>query len=152
MCRQYPVQIWLYKVNNCGLLVHGIKTDTYYSRCKTNNHWSLIKTHFQHAVGRVLVSLFGIKAANTFFTTGCHQSPPRLPNIHDQQTLTPCRDSISRCGRVHVWVDFNYEGGQYIERNLGFTHLNVVQLSVAYLNPTISGRLVTQNWRVEPTG
>jgi hypothetical protein len=149
---QYPVQIWLYRVSNHCLLVHGIKWDTYYWRCKTNNHWSPIKAHFQDAVGCVLVSLFGIQAANTFFTTGCNQSPPRVHKIYDPLSLTLGWGSCSGCGRVRVSVRFDHERGEYIESHPGCTHLNIVQLSVVYLITTRNGRYEMQNRRLEWMG
>ena len=55
-------------------------------------------------------SLFPIKAADSLFMTVCNLVPPRLPKIHNQQSLMLCWHSFSRSGRERIAVCFAYEG------------------------------------------
>ena len=75
-----------------------IKHHSYYRRCKTKNRWRAIDAHFQDGAGSVSHSLLPIKSANTSFMTICNLSPPRLPKMHDQESLTLRWHSFLRGG------------------------------------------------------
>jgi len=128
-----------------------IKRHSYYRRCKTNNRWRSIDGHFQDRVASVSLSLFVIKAANTVFMAMCNLWSPRLPKIHDQQSLTLHWRSFSGCGRAHVSAHFDHYGSQSIENKPWCTNINVLWLSVAYLNVTINVKPETHNRRLEQT-
>jgi hypothetical protein len=49
---------------------------------------TLLTFIFEDVAGSVSLSLLAIKASNNQFMTTCNLSPPRLPMIHDQQSLT----------------------------------------------------------------
>jgi len=53
---------------------------------------------------------------------------------------------------VRVSIRFDHEGGQYIKNELSCTNVNILRLTVAYLNATINVKPETQNWRLELTG
>jgi len=152
MWRECPVPICLYRLPSPRLWMLMIKHHSYYRRSKTNNHWRSVDTHFQDGVGSVSLSFFVINAANTMFMAMCNLSPPRLPKIHDQQSLMLRWRSFSRCGRAPVSVHFNHYGGQCIENTPWCTNIIILRLSVAYLNATINVKPENQNWRLEPTG
>jgi len=103
-------------------------------------------------VGSVSLSLFAITAVNSTFMTLCNMSPPRFPNIHNQQSLMLHWRSFSGYGRACVSIHFDHQGGQYIKNKRWCTNVNSLRLSVAYLNATINVKLKTQNQRLEPTG
>jgi len=83
----------------------------------TKNCWHSIDAHFQDGAGRLLLSLLPIQAANTSFITICNLSPPRLPKIHDQESLTLHWRSFSWWGRETFTVSFAYTGSQYFIYN-----------------------------------
>jgi len=145
MWQEYSVQICLYRMAYPCFWMVAIKCHIYYWSCTTNNCWRSIDAHFQHGSGIVWPSLFTIKAANASFMALYNLSPPRLPKIHDQQSLMLHWCSFSGCGRVHVSVCFDHEGGQYIKNNQWFTNVNILQLTVAYLNATRD----SETWNAE---
>jgi len=55
-----------------------IKHQSYYRRCRTQNHWRSVDTHFQDGVWSVLLVFFAIKAANTLFITILDLSHPQI--------------------------------------------------------------------------
>jgi len=93
-----------------------------------------------------------MKAANTLFITICHLSPPRLPKIHDQESVTLRWCWFSGCGRVHVSIPVDHWGGQYIENKMWCTNVNIPPSTVAYLDATIYVKPETHNRRLELTG
>jgi len=79
----------------------------------TNNCWRSVDAHFHNGAGSVLISLLSIKAANTLFLSICSLLPPRLPQIHDQESLTLRWRSFSWWGRVGFTFYFVYKGSKY---------------------------------------
>jgi len=92
------------------LSAHCCPTD--YPRYTTNNCWRSIDAHCRDGAGSLLFSPFPIGAANTLFMTICNLLAWRLPNIHDQQSLTLHWHTFSRWGREGITVCLAYEGGQ----------------------------------------
>jgi len=83
--------------------------------------------------------------------TVCNLSPHRLPNIHDQQSLMLYWPSFSWCGRVHVSVQFDHQGGQYIENILWCANVTILRLYIACLNVAINVKSKMKNRRLELT-
>jgi len=125
---------------------------SYYRSCKTNHCRCSVDSHSQDGVGCVLLCLFAVKVAYTMFMTVCNLSPPWLPKIHDQQSLTLHSCTFSACGRVRVSVHIDHKGGQYIENKPWCTNVNNLRLSVAYMNATMNVKPKMQNQWLEPSG
>jgi len=79
----------------------------------TKNRWRAVDAHFQDRAGTNSLSLIPIMAATTLFMTICNLSPPRLPKIHDQESLTLHWYSFSRWGTECFTFSFAYKGSQY---------------------------------------
>jgi len=122
-----------------------MKYHSYYQRWKTRNCWCFVDPDSQDGVGSVSHSLWTLKTANTSFMTVYNLSPPRLPKIHCQQSLTLCWHSFSGCGRAHVSVCVDHQGGQYIENKQWSTNVNILRLTVVYLNAT----LYSESWNAK---
>jgi len=78
--------------------------------------------------------------------TVCNLSPHRLPRMQDQKFFTLRWSSSSRWGRECVSVCFEYNGGQYIMKWYWGTKVNILRLTVGYLNATLS----RNTWKPEP--
>ena len=78
-----------------------------------------------------------MQSANTWFITLYNLELSRLPEIHDQQSLTLHWRSHPGYGRARVSGCFDHRGGQYIENNPCCTNDNISGLTVAYLNAMI---------------
>jgi len=118
--------------------MHVIKCHSYYWGCKTNDCWKAVASNFQEGVGCILLSLYSKTAANTLFMTVCNLSPPRLPKIHNQQSLTLHSPSFSGCGLARVPVHFDHEGGQHITNKQWHTIVSIFWLTVAYSTAKIN--------------
>jgi len=68
------------------------------------------------------------------------QLPFRLPMMHDQQSMTLCWVSFSGWGGEHVSVVFYYIRVQYLNKRQWRTKVNILRLTVGYLNLTINRR------------
>ena len=79
----------------------------------TKNCWPSIDAYFHDGAGSMLLCLLPIKAANTSFMTICNLLPPRLPKIHNQESLTLHWHSFSWWGREHFTIIFDYKGSEY---------------------------------------
>jgi len=152
MWREYPGPICLSRLPSPYSWMLVIKRHSYYRRWRTNNRWRSVDAHFQDGVGSVSLSCFVIKAANTMFMAMCNLSPPWLPEIHDQQSLTLRWRSFSGYCRARVCVHFDHYGGQCIETKPWCTNVNMLRLSVAYLNAIINVKPETQIWGLELSG
>jgi len=150
--REYSVHICLSRLPSSCVLMLVTKRHSYYQRCKTNNCWPYVDAHFQDGVGSVSLSLFTLKAAHTLFMTVCYLSPPILPKIHNQQTLTPRWRLFWGCGWAPVSDHSDHHGCQYIENKLWCTTVDILRLLVAYLNATIYVKPEMQNRSLERTG
>ena len=79
----------------------------------SQNAWSqIVDTYFHDGAGRVFKSVLPIKAANTPSITMCNLPPHRLPEIHDQQSLTFRWRSFSWWGMEGIAICFAYKGNQ----------------------------------------
>jgi len=77
-----------------------------------NNRWHSVDAHFEDGAGSISLSLLPIKAVNNRFMTMCNLTPPRLPMIHDQQSLTLRWCSFSWWGMEGIAICFAYKGSQ----------------------------------------
>jgi len=82
----------------------------------------------------------------------CDHAPLILLKMQDQISLTLCWRSFSGCGWAREYSCFTHQGGYYVENELSSTKVNILRLSVAYLNATINVKPETQNRKLEPTG
>jgi len=112
MWREFPVHICLKWLPDPSSWILVIKRQSYYQSCKTKNCWHSVDAHFRDGVASVSQSPLPLKASNTLFMTVCNQSPPRLPRIHDQQSLTLRWRSFSGHRRAHVSLHFDHWGSQ----------------------------------------
>jgi len=69
-----------------------------------------------------------------------------LPMMQDQKWWTLCWSSFSGWARERVSLLFDYQGGQYMKQRRWHTKVNILQLSVGYLNVTIN----RQTWKPKP--
>ena len=79
--------------------------------------------------------------------TVCNQSPPRLPKVHHQESLTLHWRSFSGSGRAHGCIRFDHSGGHYIKNKQWHTNVNISRLTVLYLNATMNSE--TRNPQLE---
>jgi len=68
----------------------------------------------------------------------CDQAPLRLPKMQDHQLLTLHWRSFSGWGRERLSTCLLYKGCQYIRKWPCSTIVNILQLTVGYLNATIN--------------
>jgi len=61
------------------------------------------------------LSLWSIKAADTFVMDNGEQIASQLTYLEDQKSLTLCWRSLSECGCYRVALSFAYEGWQYVD-------------------------------------
>ena len=76
----------------------------------------------------------------------CIQSPPRLLMMPDQKSLTCRWLSCSGWGRERVSVVFSYKGGRFIRKGQWCVKVNILWLTIGYLNTTI----IRKTWNTEP--
>jgi len=88
----------------------------------------------------VSLSLFPLMAPNTSFINVCNLLPLRLPMMHDQKSLMLHCHSFLWWGRERVSVCSDYNGIQFIKNRQWRTKVNILRLTVGYLN-------VTLNWK-----
>jgi hypothetical protein len=112
-------------------------------RCKTNNCWCSIDTHVQDRVGSISLSLVPVKAGNILFMTVCNLLPPWVPMIHDQHSLMLCWFSFSGCCWASVLVHFEDECYQSINNKQSRTNVNILCVTVPYLNGMIHSASLT---------
>jgi len=105
---------------------------------RTKNHWRSVDAHFQNGAASVFLSLLGWKTANTSFMIACIQSPSRLLMMQDQKSLTCRWLSCSGWGKEHVPLVFSYKGGRFIRKGQWCAKVNILRLTVGYLNATIN--------------
>ena len=82
---------YVYVYTHCHILVYGC----FWSRATditavaiAKNLWCSVDTHVQDGLMSIKLSLDSIMVANTMFLAVCNLLPPRLPKIHNQQSLT----------------------------------------------------------------
>jgi len=105
---------------------------------RTKNCWRSIDAHFQDGAARVFLSLLGWNMANTPFMMVCMQSPSRLLMMQDQKSLTRHWLSCLGWGKERVSLVFSYKGGWFIRKGQWCAKVNILRLTVGYLNATIN--------------
>jgi len=108
-----------------------------YKRCETLNRWCSVDAHFQDGAGSMSLRLLLLTGANTSVMTICNQSPLRLPSMEDRKLLMLRWLSFPRSGTERISSFFDYSGGWYIHRKQWCTIVNILRLTVLYLNPTM---------------
>jgi len=68
----------------------------------------------------------------------CIHSPPRLPMMQNQKSLTRHWLSCSGWGRELVSLAFGYKCSQLIRKGQWRTKVNILRLAVGYLNATMN--------------
>ena len=84
------------------------------------------------------LSLLRWNTANISFIIVCIQSPPRLPMMQAQKSLTRCWLSCSGWGSEGVSLIFGYKGSRFIPKGQWCTKVNILRLAVEYLNATVN--------------
>jgi len=110
----------------------------YYPRCETLNCWRTFDAHFHNGAGSMSLLLLRIKEANTSVMTSCNQCPLWLPRMQDQKSLTLRWRSFSAWGRERLAAYFEHEGGQFIQKEHRRAIINILRVTVRYLNVTIN--------------
>jgi len=110
----------------------------YYPRCETLNCWRSLDAHFHHGAGSVSLLLLPIKEANTSVMTRCNLCPLWLPRMQDLKSLTLRWRSFPGLGRERLSTYFDHKGGLFIQKEHRCTIINIVWLTVRYLNATIN--------------
>jgi len=110
-----------------------------YPRCKTNNWWRSIDTHFQDGAGTESRLFLPLKAANTSFMDVCNQSPVRLPKMQDQKSLVLSWCTFSGWGRERIAIIFPLKAA-----NTSF--MDVCNQSPLWLPKMQSQKLFTLHW------
>jgi len=94
--------------------------------------------HFQNGAGSVRLSFLPIKAVSRSIMDSNEQITLYLFDLHDLKSLTLCWRSVLDLGRKGVSAPFDYKGSQYISNSQWYTKVNLLQLTVGYLNATIN--------------
>ena len=103
-------------------------------------------------MARISCTYLPIKAAISVFMDVCDQAPLIILKMQDQISLTLCWRSFSGCGWECEYACLAHQGGWHVENQPWRTNVNILRLTVAYLNATINGKPETQMLRLEPTG
>jgi len=114
--------------------------------CKDKNRWRSVDAHFQNGAASVFLSLLGWNTANRSFMIVCIQLPSRLLMMQDQKSLTRCWLSFSGWGKERGSLVFSYKGCQFIRKGQWCANVNILRLTVGYLNVTINRK----TWNTEP--
>jgi hypothetical protein len=85
------------------------------------------------------LSLLGWNLANMSFMIICIWSPPRLPIMQEQKSVTHHWLSSSAWGRECVSLVCSYIGSRLIQKGQWRTKVNILQLAVRYLIATVNG-------------
>jgi len=118
----------------------------YYPRCETLNCWRSFDTHFDSGAGSVLLLCLHIKEAIISVMTSCNQYPLWLPRVQDLKLLMLHWRSFSGWGRERLTTYFEHRGGRFIQREHWHTIVNIIQLTLSYLNATIT----RTTWNAKP--
>ena len=116
----------------------AIKCHIDYPRCETKNRWRSVDADFHDGAGSMSLPLLPINAANTPFITICNQLPLRSPQMQDQKLLTLHERSFPGWHRERVSPFFDYKGGQCNQKRQWCTIVNILRLTIEYLNATIT--------------
>jgi len=121
-----------------------------YPTCETSNHWRSVDAHFQDGAGSVWVLVLHIKKANTSVMTICNLWSLRLPKMQDKNLLTLCWLSFPGWGRERISPFSDHKGSQYIHKEQLGPIINILWLSVGYLNATINRTTWTAELEIWP--
>jgi len=110
----------------------------YYPRCETLNRWCWFDTYFHDGAGSVMLLLLPIKEANISVMTIGNQCPLWLPRMQDLKSFTLRWLSFPGWGRERLSPYFDHKGGRFIQIEHRSTIVNILRLSVRYLNATIN--------------
>jgi len=124
----------------------------YYPRCETLNRWCSFDTHFHTGAGSMSLLLLPIKEANNSDMTSHNQCPLWLPRMQDLTSLTLFWRSFPGWGRERLSIYFDHKGGQFIQKEHRCTIVDILQLTVRYLNANTNRKPDIQSQRLEPTG
>jgi hypothetical protein len=113
---------------------------------RTNNRWRSVDAHFQNGAASVFLSLWAWNTANAVFMILCIQSPSRLLMMQDKKSLMRHWLSCSGWGKERVSLVFSYKGGRFIRKDQWCAKVNILRLTVGYLNATIHRK----TWSTEP--
>jgi len=107
---------------------------------RTKNQWCSVDTQFQNGAASVFLSVLRWNTANPSLMIVCIQSPSRILIMPDQKSLTWLWLSSSGWGKKPVSLVFSYKGGRFIQKCHWCAKVNILQLTVGYLNATINRR------------
>jgi len=124
----------------------------YYPKCETLNHWCSFDAHFHSGAGSVSLLLLPTKEANVSVMTSCNQCPLWLPRMRDIQLLRLHWCSFPGWGRERLSTYFNHKGGQFIQKEHQCTMVNILRLTVRYLNVTINRTTRNAKPEIGPEG
>jgi len=124
----------------------------YYPRCETWNRWRSVDAHFHDGAGSMLLLLLPIKEANTSVMTSCNQCPVWLPRMQDLKSLMLRSCSFPGWGRELLCTYFDHKGGQFIQNEHRHTIVNILRLTVRYLNATINRTTLNAKPEIGPDG
>jgi len=82
----------------------------------------------------------------------CIQSPSRLLMMQDQNSLTRRWLSCSGWGKERVSLVFSYKGSRFIRKGQWCAKVNIVWLTVGYLNATIDRKSRNKEPEIETDG
>ena len=106
----------------------------------------------QEAIAGKSLPYLLIEAANHLCMDTCDQVPLRLPKIQDHQLLMLHWRSFSGWGRERLSTCLLYKGCQYIRKWQCSTLVNLLQLTVGYLNATINRKTRHAELEIGPNG
>ena len=106
----------------------------------------------QEAIAGISFAYLPMKIANHLFIHTCDQAPLRLPKMQDHQLLTLHGCSFSGWGRECLSTCLLYKGCQYIRKWQCSTIVNILQLTVGYLNATINRNTQNAELEIVPDG
>jgi len=109
-----------------------------YPSCKTSNRRCSFDAHFQDGAGSVSLLLLPIKEANTSVMTICNHCPLWIPRMQDLKWLTLRWRSFPGWVRERLSTYFEHKSGQYIQNAQWRTIVNIIRLTLGYLNATMN--------------
>ena len=118
-----------------------------YLTYKSKNCGRSVDAHILNGAGSVLLLLLPMKEANTSVMTICNECRLWLPRMQDLKSLMLCWRSFPGWGREHLCTYFDHKGGQFSQKGQQCTMVNILRLTVEYLNATI--KRTTRNAKLE---
>jgi len=109
-----------------------------YLTYKTENHWHSIDAHIQDWAGSISLSLVLWNTANISIVIIYIESPPRVPVMKAQNSLTRRWLWCSGWGKEHVSVVFTHKRSRFIWKQYLGMKVNILWLVVGFLNVTMN--------------